>query len=384
MSNNNYLADLRDQQETLLNVVSSIGEANINRQFHPELSPLGWHLGHCVYTESFWIRETVLQQAALDETLTQLYIPELSIKAERSGSLPNPGDLVDWALSCQAENLDLLSGLEASNNPHELMQDNYLAFFLCQHYAQHIETACYVKTQAQLQDGNNYEAQGELKAASLDPGFVKPAKTTTRIGESNPLRHYDNECGQFDIELEEFEIASRPVSNAEYLQFIVDGGYEREELWNEKAWSWRKKNQLEVPQHWLRDSNGNIYGVGADGPHELPSDGPVTGVSWHEARAFARWADARLPHEYEWELAKRQSLLNGVGELWEWCNNELHPYPGFVAFPYDGYSLPWFDGTHFALRGHSQYTQDIIKRDSFRNFYQADKRHFPAGLRLAR
>ncbi len=384
MSEDNYLADLRDQQEKLLNVVTGIGEDNINRQFHPELSPLGWHLGHCVYTECFWIREAVLQQAELDESLSHLYIPELSIKHERSASLPDAGELAEWARSCQAENLELLSGLNANNKQHELMQNDYLAFFLCQHYAQHIETAYYVKTQAQLQNGNDYEAQSELKAASPGFEFVKPVETGTQIGESDPLRHYDNECGRFDIELDEFEIANRPVSNAEYLQFIVDGGYERKELWTKNAWSWRRKNQVEAPQHWRRDGNGNIYGVDADGPHELQDDRPVTGISWYEAQAFARWADARLPHEYEWELAKKQSLLGGVGELWEWCNNELHPYPGFVAFPYDGYSLPWFDGTHFALRGHSRYTQDIIKRDTFRNFYQADKRHFPAGLRLAR
>jgi iron(II)-dependent oxidoreductase len=172
------------------------------------------------------------------------------------------------------------------------------------------------------------------------------------------------------------------VSNAEFLGFIEGGAYENAEHWGEDAWQWKQAHSITHPQHWRCDDAGYFYGTNANGHYLLEPHSPVCGLSHHEASALAHWAGARLPHEYEWEVAKKAGLLSLKDEVWEWCLNTLHPYEGFEAFPYAGYSLPWFDEKHFTLRGHSQYTLPAIKRDTFRNFYQADKRHFPAGLRL--
>ena len=106
------------------------------------------------------------------------------------------------------------------------------------------------------------------------------------------------------------------------------------------------------------------------------------GLSRFEAAAFARWAGGALPHEYQWEVARRRGVLDGVGAAWEWCANAFHPYPGFRAYPYREYSAPWYDGRHFALRGGGRYTEPEIKRASFRNYYTADCRHIFAGVRL--
>jgi iron(II)-dependent oxidoreductase len=128
------------------------------------------------------------------------------------------------------------------------------------------------------------------------------------------------------------------------------------------------------------------------GAYDLPGDAAVSGISYYEAQAYVQWlkqtrpdsfADVRLPHEYEWEIARRLQLLEDCGQAWEWCSNTFHPYPGFQAFPYDRYSKAWFDGNHFTLRGGSLQTRPAIKRPAFRNFYNADKRHIFAGLRLA-
>lgn len=118
------------------------------------------------------------------------------------------------------------------------------------------------------------------------------------------------------------------------------------------------------------------------GTRDLAADDPVSGVNHHEASAFARWAGARLPHEYEWESAARRRLLERSGAVWEWCANVFHPYIGFAAFPYEGYSVPYFDGRHFTLRGGSRLTQAPIRRPTFRNYYTAEKRHICAGIRL--
>jgi iron(II)-dependent oxidoreductase len=118
------------------------------------------------------------------------------------------------------------------------------------------------------------------------------------------------------------------------------------------------------------------------GHYPLSADQPVAGISHYEARAFAAWAGARLAHEYQWEVAQRLGLLEQTGRVWEWCENRFHPYPGFRPFPYPEYSQPWFDGRHYSLRGGSVHTRPAVRRASFRNFFEADKRHIFAGLRL--
>jgi iron(II)-dependent oxidoreductase len=75
--------------------------------------------------------------------------------------------------------------------------------------------------------------------------------------------------------------------------------------------------------------------------------------------------------------------MEDSGHVWEWCANTFFPYPGFKPFPYDEYSLPWFDGQHYSLRGGSRHTRRDLRRCSFRNFYTPEKRHVFAGVRLA-
>ena len=82
------------------------------------------------------------------------------------------------------------------------------------------------------------------------------------------------------------------------------------------------------------------------------------------------------------EVACRLQRLEQTGRAWEWCDNSFYPYDGFRPFPYEEYSAPWFNGNHYSLRGGSLHTRPAIRRPSFRNFYQPDKRHIFAGLRL--
>lgn len=378
------LDGLKQHQLALLELVAARPADEISRQSHPDLSPLGWHLGHCVYTETYWLREVVLGEQVLEQALADLYVPELSIKYRRGDALPDPGELCNWAAKSQAENLALLAETLDRALPNRLMEDDYLVFFLCQHYAQHIETARYVLTQHRLEDNAAFEVGGVLRAADITNNYQTLPAGHYAIGADDPLRHYDNECRELSVELEDAAIASKPVSNAEYLGFMDDGGYTREAHWTLEGWRWLVENGVDCPQHWRRDAAGNFYGTNATGAFALNADDAASGLNHHEARAFARWAGAALPHEYQWEAACKLGLLSGTGQVWEWCENAFQPYPGFQAFPYDGYSIPWYDGKHFVLRGHSAYTLPVIQRASFRNFYQASKRHFPAGLRLVK
>ncbi len=139
------------------------------------------------------------------------------------------------------------------------------------------------------------------------------------------------------------------------------------------------------------------------------ADHPVTGVSWHEAEAFARFAGKRLPTEAEWEVAAspvtegnfgaafdgttpvgafpKNKTTSGcfdmTGNLWEWTSSTFGPYPGFKAYPYPEYSELWFDGDHRVLKGGSWMTHAPLLRLSFRNFFRPSFRYAFAGFRCA-
>ena len=378
-----WLAQLEDYQGRLFSAVEQFSVADYNKQYHSELSPAGWHLGHCLFTENYWLREVILEQEADEPELKSLYIPELSPKTGRGGTLPDFKEMCSWVSSSQSKNRNLLRQLADDANTHPLLKDNYFYSFLCQHYAQHYETVVYILAQRQLQKAHSFDVAEILKAKTAKPDYQKISAGKYAIGNEDVYCPYDNEGPRFKTELDEFHIARNPVSNAEFLTFMQDGGYDDKKYWSEKGWNWLSENRISQPENWRLNTSEQWYSINEHGACTLKADMPVHGINHYEASAFANWAGARLPHEYEWEVAQRLGLLNMSGKVWEWCANTFHPYTGFEAFPYDGYSLPYFDDEHYTLRGASSWTQDVIRRASFRNYYQADKRHQLSGLRLA-
>ena len=382
MSKSELLNELALAQSLVLALVEQ-NSAIYNRQTDPDLSPLGWHLGHCVFTECYWLHEVIYGNDQITAPLADLYVPPRTPKAERGGHLPPCDTLLSWSRQVQAINYQTLQDLPANIAAHELFDNDYLLHFLIQHYSQHYETMLMILTRQALTDAQDgYLSTSPLQSAALAKERVSLPAGHYRIGGQQPVA-YDNELPPQHAELGPFEISRTPVSNAEFLGFMEDEGYKKPELWNQQDPLWQQQNSITCPDHWRQDTQGNWYAIGVRGPYELAPDEPVMGLSHHEASAFANWAGARLPHEYQWETACRLHELQLSGRVWEWCQNTFHPYQGFKPFPYDEYSQPWFDGDHFSLRGGSLYTRPAVKRPSFRNFYQADKRYIFAGLRLA-
>ncbi len=360
---------------------STLSCQELRRQYHPDLSPVGWHIGHCALTECYWLREVVLGEPPPDESLHALYFPEHSRKDRRAAALPPRDELLAWAERTHRDSRALATELAERMPDHALLRDGYLLDFLAQHYAQHLETMAYVLAQ-RARNADAPEAP-TIEPAPRSPLFegVTLAGGRFVVG-SDALAAYDNEQPSHEVNLAPTTLARDPVSNAEFLAFVEDGGYRRPELWTTAGWEWREASAIELPAFWCGEP-GRRYERTAEGPRVLDADAPVAGLGFWEADAYARWAGARLPHEHEWEVLASNGALRGVGQAWEWCANALFPYPGFRAFPYDGYSMPWFDGNHFVLRGGSEYTRGAVRRVSFRNFYEPDKRHLFAGLRLA-
>jgi ergothioneine biosynthesis protein EgtB len=229
---------------------------------------------------------------------------------------------------------------------------------------------------------------------------------------------WDNEFPQQRVHVPSFTIDERPVTNAEMLEFVRDGGYEDARLWREADWAWRERLRLTQPHGWSCGSAGlRVRGLLVDVPFERARHWPAS-VSWAEASAYARWRGARLPSEAEWQRAARGTpegaerrwpwgeeppaaqhgnfhfrsgsplpvcarpagasawgVQELVGNGWEWTGSVFGPFPGFEPLPrYPGYSADFFDGGHFVLLGGSWATDQALLRPSFRNWFQP---HYP-------
>jgi gamma-glutamyl hercynylcysteine S-oxide synthase len=247
-------------------------------------------------------------------------------------------------------------------------QAGFIGEMVLRHELQHTETMRQAMAIAGLL------APGEPPADPLpgEDGWLRVPGGAFEMGAGESGFSYDNERPRHRRELEEFEIARRPVTNASWLGFAEGGGYERREWWSDEGWAW--KEEYDIVHH----------PAVAAGPPERP----VCHVSWFEADAFARAHDARLPSEAEWERAatweQTGGSLIGVGEVWEWTASHFAPYPGFRAHPYREYSEVFFGERYRVLRGGSWATHPRVATPTFRNWDLPLRRQIFAGLRLAR
>ncbi|HET9982500.1 MAG TPA: ergothioneine biosynthesis protein EgtB [Longimicrobiales bacterium] len=226
------------------------------------------------------------------------------------------------------------------------------------------------------------------------------------VGWAGPGFAYDNEGPRHREFVEPFALASRLVTNGEYLEFMADGGYRRPELWLSMGWATREQNDWTEPFYWER-RDGDWWLFTLSGMHPVEPAEPVCHLSYFEADAFARWAGARLPTEFEWEVAaaglpaagnfvedrayhplaaaRGAGLLQMYGDVWEWTRSQYTPYPGFqpaagAVGEYNGK----FMCNQFVLRGGSCATSVSHIRPTYRNFFPPDACWQFTGVRLAR
>ncbi len=222
---------------------------------------------------------------------------------------------------------------------------------------------------------------------------------------------FDNETPRHRVYLAPFELASRLVTNGDFLAFMKDGGYQRPELWLSLGWDWAQAGQHSLPLYWqqLDDSYQNYT---LQGMVDVDRNTPACHLNYFEADAFARWSNARLPTEFEWEFAAAQLPKPGghgnfventafhplplqhansehpsqmFGDVWEWTQSNYNPYPGYK--PWEGLVGEYngkFMCNQFVLRGGSCATPQSHIRASYRNFFPPDARWQFSGLRLAR
>jgi ergothioneine biosynthesis protein EgtB len=264
-----------------------------------------------------------------------------------------------------------------------------------------------------LTDIKHVLAQNPLQPA-FDPGlpvapsravdtyaYEKGASGIHTVGATGERFFFDNETPRHDALLHEHRIGTRLVTNGEFREFVTDGGYSNSTLWLSDGWAVVNQEQWKRPLYWSEDL-GSEFTLG--GVRYIDDNAPVTHVSFYEADAYARWAGARLPTEFEWETAAAGKAVEGnlmqsgflhpvcggratqlFGDVWEWTSSPYAPYPGFV--PLAG-SLGEYNGkfmcNQMTARGGSCVTSSDHVRASYRNFFYPHQRWQFFGIRLAK
>jgi gamma-glutamyl hercynylcysteine S-oxide synthase len=390
MTSPQLLGQLGTIHEMLTQLLESTPEADCYRSFNPQLAPLAWYLGLSTYRETFWLREVIQGDDDLTALVQDLFAIDKLPTQEQWSHLPPKDHLLNWALELQDENLKLLA------NPgllpkHPLLENDRVLHQILQEHHRIYESMIMVLTARQLHHGEHRHLVTQpLIVTGPSTDTVDVSQGHYRIGAKDPVSAYDNELPAQVVELSSFRMASSPISNSEFLGFMQDGGYTQQQFWSDAGWKWYQGNAQPHPYHWRQDESSNWFGIGLNGPADLPANDPVMGINQHEAEAYASWvaaqgnelAGAVLQHEYQWEVAVRTQLIKEFGRVWEWCSNQFHPYTGYQPAADGILSTQGFDDGLISLRGSSIYTQSSLRRPSYRNRSLATNRHIFAGARL--
>jgi len=250
--------------------------------------------------------------------------------------------------------------------------------------------------------------------------FIDFEEALIAIGHNGDGFAYDNEGPRHQALVPAFSLATRPITNGEYIAFVEDNGYKRPEFWLSLGWMTVNEQRWNAPLYWIK-RDGVWLNFTMSGLRPVDQFEPVTHVSYFEADAYANWAGARLPTEFEWERAGLSYPIEGnfvedelfhpaawhrhpadnhgleaqatsdrqlyqmFGDVWEWTRSAYSPYPGYRAAPgalgeYNGK----FMCNQYVLRGGSCATSRTHIRHTYRNFFQPEKRWQFTGIRLAR
>lgn len=240
-----------------------------------------------------------------------------------------------------------------------------------------------------------YQPQADAAEDAPPLAWCEFAGGLSEIGHHGEGFAYDNERPRHRVYLAPYRLASRLVTNGEYLQFIDAGAYREPLYWLAEGWDWKTAAGRRHPLYWRQEDGDGWNEFTLDGLAPLRRDAPLVHVSYYEADAFARWAGARLPSEAEWEnaacasetqqISSRSPRLSQLyGFAWQWTSSSYSPYPGFA--PGAG-AIGEYNGkfmvNQYVLRGSSSATPVGHSRPSYRNFFPAAACWQFSGIRLA-
>ena len=380
------------------------------------VNPLLWEIGHVAWFQERWIRRHLRRQESLLEQVDVLY-DSMKVAHDTRRDLELVGR--EKILAYMRQTLDDTLENLGEDPDQQQVYFHLLALF---HEDMHAEAFAYTRqTLGYPAPGPDvYGAVEEVAADGQITGDVEIAGGGYQLGAPRGLPFvFDNEKWAHPVEIEPFAIARTAVTQGQYLEFVEDGGYQRQEVWGPAGWGWCREAGAQHPAYWRRERDGSWTRRVYDRMVELEEHLPLIHVNWYEADAYCRWADRRLPTEAEWELAastvdkstypwgdvaaEGRANLDGacggpvdvsalaegdtpagvrqmMGNVWEWTATDFGPFPGFVADPYEDYSQPWF-GDHKVMRGGCWATRLRMLRNTWRNFYTPERRDVWVGFR---
>ena len=328
------------------------------------LNPPLWEFGHLTWFHEFWVhRDGQESKPSIMKDADYLFnSSEMSHQDRWSTPMPSLDSLLDYNYRVIGDTQELL------RKPI----DNKAAYFIqlaILHQDMHNEAFAYMwQTMGRSIPFTPITNTTALEANTQT--WIHFPKSTIQAGsEQGSGFIFDNEKWAHSIDLPAFDIASTPVTNGDYLDYL------------ESPNNLAQSMPIRPPLHWKKE--GGVW-LERMFNQWLPLNraSAVRHINYLDAQRFCEYHQVRLPNEHELSLlmSQKQGAWQS-SNLWEWTSSTFAPFPGFSADPYVDYSQPWFDGSHQVLKGGSPFTPDRLRRVAFRNFYQTHRSDHFCGFR---
>jgi ergothioneine biosynthesis protein EgtB len=394
--------------------------------------PIVFYEGHLPAFSFNTLVKKAVSGPSIDPSLETLFArgidPSESSDSHQAFKWPSRDVVRQFAEEADRRVLDFLAAADLDRPGHPLLDRAEAVFTILEHEAMHHETLLYMWQRLPLEQKRRpaeYRPQVEGPRPSEEWIDVPAGRATLGVDRNSIAFGWDNEFSRLTADVAPFSIQRHDVTNGAFLEFVDDGGYSEPRWWRPEDWAWVQKEGIHHPLFWERE-RGAWQWRGMFDVVPLPLAWPVY-VSYAEAAAYARWRNARLPTEAEfqraacgtdhherlhpwgeasptptygvfdfesWDPEPAGSHPAGrsfwgiddlVGNGWEWTNTVFAPFPGFHPMAsYPEYSADFFDGEHFVMKGASPATAKELIRPSFRNWFRARYPYVYATFRCAR
>jgi len=394
-------------------LLADLSDEQLRVPYERGINPPIWELGHSAFFYEYFLLRKQGDQSARMPGYDDVWDSFEIMHKHRwtPGVVPDKVTMLDYYSRVMDETRERLDSLEPGSYEH------YLFRYVIHHQQMHIESLIWAR-QTLGYPAPVFSDQESLGSGSIGEGgdaLIPGGKYFVGMpagipGETDQAFSFDNERPGFRVELEPFRISKTLVTNRELLEFIEDGGYQKESLWNFGGRCWLlegKSGSRNLPAYWRRQPDGRPQLRKFDTWMDLPLNAPALHLSVWEAEAFCRWAGRRLPTEPEWEAAARgpealsfpwgetmdrsrvdmdgnfygtapaaafaegassSGCLQMLGTAWEWTSSQFLPYDGFKIDMYHYMSVLQF-GDHRVTKGGSCATCSSLIRTTYRQAY---------------